>query len=152
MACAESDERPKKAEGDMEAENKTASLRVLVAEDDPALRNVIRVSLQGAGFEVIACRDGQEALSRLDQQPIDMLVTDMQMPRMSGLELCEKLRSDCRHRDLPVLMLTAKGLELDIDSLRADLGVAEVMFKPFSPRELARSVARHLRDALEKTA
>ncbi|MGH7135704.1 MAG: response regulator [Pirellulales bacterium] len=126
--------------------------RVLVADDDPALRNVIRFSLQGAGFEVIACRDGQDALSQLKEQSIDMLVTDMQMPRMSGVELCEKVRSEDRYRDLPVLLLTAKGLELDIERLRTDLGLAEVMFKPFSPRELTRSVARHVREAMEKNA
>lgn len=118
--------------------------RVLIAEDDAALRNVIRFCLQQAGFEVVACCDGQEALSQLEKQPIGMVVTDMQMPRMSGVELCEKMRSDERHRGLPVLMLTSKGLELDVEQLRRELGVIDVMFKPFSPRELVRLVSQHL--------
>lgn len=126
--------------------------RVVVAEDDPALRNVVRFCLQGVGFNVAACRDGQEAWEELEKQPADIVVTDMQMPRMSGLELCEKMRSDDRYRELPLLLLTAKGMELDTERLREELGVAEVMFKPFSPRELARSVARHLRESLEKSA
>lgn len=136
----------------MAAEQQTPSPRVLVVEDDSALRNVIRYCLQGAGFAVVACRDGVEALTELDRQPIDMVVTDMQMPRMSGDELCQKMRSDGRYQSLPVLMLTAKALELDAERFRTDLGVAEIMSKPFSPRELARSVGRHLNESLEKTA
>lgn len=135
----------------MEARKHDSPPRVLVAEDDPALRNVIRFCLQQAGFEVVACRDGQDALAQIDKQPIDLVVTDMQMPRMSGLELCQNLRADGRFSHLPLLMLTAKGLECDVERLRAEWGVAEVIFKPFSPRELARSVGRHLREALEKT-
>lgn len=136
----------------MEVKQHDPPLRVVVAEDDSALRNVIRFCLEAAGFHVIACRDGQEALAELDKQPVDMVVTDMQMPRLSGLELCQKMRTEDRYHDLPLLMLTAKGLELDAERLRAELGLAEVMFKPFSPRELVRSVRRHLREALEKTA
>lgn len=153
MACAESDERAaSRRNGGMEATKHDHPHHVLVSEDDSALRNVIRFCLEAAGFQVVACRDGQEALVQLDQQPVDMVVTDMQMPRMDGLELCQKLRADGRYSHLPVLMLTAKGLELDAERLRGELGLAEVMFKPFSPRELARSVARHLGEALEKTA
>ena len=124
--------------------------RVLVAEDDPALRNVVRFHLERAGFQVIACRDGAEAWTALQQDPVDMVVTDMQMPNLTGRELCERIRSNAEYDHLPVLMLTAKGLELDADRLRAELGVVEVMFKPFSPKQLARAVAGHLRQAADR--
>lgn len=125
--------------------------RVLVAEDDPALRNVVRFHLERAGFEVFACRDGAEGWAMLQQHAVDVVVTDMQMPNLTGLELCERMRSSAAYEHLPVLMLTAKGFELDADRLRTELGVAEVMFKPFSPKQLARAVAEHLRQAAERT-
>ncbi|HET6881569.1 MAG TPA: response regulator [Pirellulales bacterium] len=128
----------------MEAGKETTRGRVLVVEDDPALRNVIRFNLQAAGFEVLAGRDGAQGWELAQREAVDMVVTDMQMPSMTGLELCQKLRGDVRFAQLPVLMLTAKGLELDHERLRAELGVVEVMFKPFSPKQLARAVAQHL--------
>ena len=134
----------------MEATAQSVPDRVLVVEDDPALRNVIRFNLQQAGFDVRTSGNGLEGWSKLDEQPVDLVVTDMQMPRMTGLELCQKLRSDPRFTQLPVLMLTAKGLELDAEQLRADLGIVELMFKPFSPKQLTRAVARHLREAASK--
>lgn len=126
--------------------------RVLVAEDDPALRNVVRFHLERAGFQVIACRDGAEAWTSFQQHPVDMVVTDMQMPNLTGLELCERIRSNAEYDHLPVLMLTAKGLELDADRLRAELGVVEVMFKPFSPKQLVRAIAGHLSQAANRSA
>jgi two-component system alkaline phosphatase synthesis response regulator PhoP len=126
----------------MEAKNQLRFGRVLVAEDDAALRNVIRFNLQQAGFEVIATRDGAEAWSQLQQQPSDTVVTDLQMPQMTGIDLIEALRADGRFDQLPVLLLTAKGLELDYERLRAVLGVSEIMFKPFSPKQLTRVVAQ----------
>lgn len=128
----------------MEAMNRAKYGRVLVAEDDPALRNVIRFNLQQAGFEVIAARNGAEAWDQLQKQSADMVVTDMQMPLMSGLELLKKLRADPRYAQLPAMMLTAKGYELDFEQLRAELGIVEVMKKPFSPKQLARAVAQHV--------
>lgn len=128
----------------MEAKNLATYGRVLVAEDDAALRNVIRFNLQQDGFEVIATRNGAEGWARLQEQPVDMLVTDMQMPQMTGLELVERLRADGRFTQLPVLLLTAKGLELDLERLRSELGVAEVMPKPFSPKQLARTIAQYI--------
>lgn len=136
----------------MEARRKEHCGRVLVAEDDPSLRNVVRFHLERANYHVTACRDGAEAWAMLQRHSVDMVVTDMQMPNLTGVELCQKMRSQAAYEHLPVLMLTAKGLELDADRLREELGVVEVMFKPFSPKQLARAVAGHLRQAAERTA
>ena len=114
--------------------------RVLVAEDNAAMRNVICFALRGAGFEVTAAEDGHKAWTTLDTEDIDLVVSDFQMPRMSGGELCERMRGDCRFAQTPVILLTAKGYELNAAQYRDELSVSAIMSKPFSPRELAESV------------
>lgn len=114
--------------------------RILVAEDSSALANVVRFNLQQAGFEVVVARDGLEAWQLLQAEAFDLLVTDHQMPELSGCELCGRLRQDARLSKLPVVMLTAKGLELELPRLRQELGVREMLFKPFSVRELVAKI------------
>lgn len=119
----------------------------MVVEDDPGLRAVIRFNLQRAGFDIVAASSGTDGWSKLGHHPIEMVVTDMQMPGMTGIELCQKMRADHRFSRLPLMLLTAKGLELNAGALRLELGVCEVMFKPFSPKQLCRAVARHLAES-----
>lgn len=110
--------------------------RVLIAEDNPALSGVIRFNLSRAGFEVTATRNGREALDAARREVFDVIVTDQQMPEMTGTELCAALRQLEAYRETPIIMLTAKGLELDVAQLREELGVSVTLPKPFSPVEL----------------
>jgi CheY-like chemotaxis protein len=110
--------------------------KVLVAEDNPALAGVVRYNLQRAGFDVTVARNGSEALEAAGRTSYDVVITDQQMPELTGTELCAALRRREEYRETPIIMLTAKGLELDIEGLRQRLGVWAALPKPFSPAEL----------------
>lgn len=126
--------------------------RVLVAEDNIALREVVRFNLEQAGYEVRTARHGREALHILEQQTFDILVTDHQMPELTGCELCAQLQQSGQHTEMPIIMLTAKGYELDWNVLNGELGVREVMVKPFSPQALVLAVEKHLATSATPTS
>jgi two-component system phosphate regulon response regulator PhoB len=113
---------------------------ILVVEDNPALSRVVQLVLGKAGYRVSAACNGQEAWDFVQQNPVDLVVTDQQMPVMAGVELCRKLRNDERFAGLPVVLLTAKGLELDMPALRDELNISGAFAKPFSPAALAEFV------------
>ncbi len=117
--------------------------RILAVEDNPALASVIRFNLRKAGFDVTCARNGHEAWQLLGRQQFDFLVTDHQMPEMTGYELCERMRGDARLCQLPIIMLTAKGLELELSKLKDKLGVLQILPKPFSPSELVQRIERY---------
>jgi len=115
---------------------------ILLCDDEPAILKAAEFKLRGAGFRVITAFDGQAAWEAVCRECPDLIISDCQMPRLDGIGLLRKLRADSRFAGLPVIMLTAKGLELDKQSLRDVLGVVDVLAKPFSPREiLARAKA-----------
>jgi CheY-like chemotaxis protein len=118
--------------------------RVLVAEDNPALSLVVRFHLEQAGNQVTVARTGGEAWDLLQREPFDMLVTDQQMPEMLGSEICLEMRKSPTLARIPVIMLTAKGLELEAARLREEYGVREILPKPFSVRQLVELVESHL--------
>ena len=115
----------------------------LVAEDNPALSRVIGFTMRKAGFRVEQARDGLEAWEHAQDQTFDLVITDQQMPEMSGLELCANLRQQEKHQNTPVVLLTAKGMELDTERIKQTHGISEIIIKPFSPTELT-SVAKNL--------
>ena len=110
--------------------------RILVVDDDPHIRELAGLFLRRAGFEVFEAADGVEALSRIDQNRIDLAVIDIMMPRMDGWELCRQLRE---LRDLPILMLTARG-ETSQKLKGFELGTDDYLVKPFEPLELVARV------------
>ena len=113
--------------------------RILVVEDNPVMLDVVRFNLVRAGFEVLTARDGVEAVALLEAETFDLVLLDNQMPRMSGVEVCQHaIRQQC-HVDVPFIMCSAKGLEM-ADETIAELNLHSVIFKPFSPRELVASV------------
>ncbi|MFG0333619.1 MAG: PleD family two-component system response regulator [Maioricimonas sp. JB049] len=114
--------------------------RILVCDDEPHITRIIEYRLRRAGYEIEAASDGLAGWEALQQNPPSLLITDCQMPRMNGLELCRTIRSDDRFEKLPIILLTAKGYELSSQMLHQELHVAAVMSKPFSPRELTRLV------------
>lgn len=116
--------------------------KVLVADDEAFITNVVTRKLQNAGFEVIVAMDGQEAYERAMNERPDFLITDLQMPRMSGLELCARLTAELPE-PIPTILLTAKGFEIDRSKI-GSLPILRVMTKPFSPRKLLTNVREAL--------
>jgi two-component system, chemotaxis family, chemotaxis protein CheY len=113
---------------------------ILVAEDNAALASVVRFNLQRAGFQVSVACNGRVAWEAVQDEAFDLIVTDQQMPEMTGREFCERMRTLDHYRDTPVIMLTAKGMELELPRLKAELGIAATFLKPFSPREIVKAV------------
>jgi len=112
--------------------------RVLVVEDNLAQRAVARLSLQNAGFDVVVESNGRDGWLALEQQPIDMVISDQTMPEMTGFELFRRMRQDVRFVDLPLILLTAQGT--DCEPQCRELRVGKLIHKPFSPRELVAAV------------
>lgn len=97
------------------------------------------MKLTNAGYEVLTAVDGEEALELCAREKPDLLITDYQMPVMSGLELCKQLRSDDQTRNIPAIMLTARGFDIEPSDMVA-AGITAVLGKPFSPREVLAKV------------
>lgn len=116
--------------------------RILVAEDQTDIRDLLTLNLRGAGYEVYEAADGLAALALQTQRPHDLLVLDLMMPGMDGLEVCKTLRA--RGSSTPILMLTAKSTELD-RVLGLELGADDYLTKPFSLAELLARVKALLR-------
>jgi two-component system alkaline phosphatase synthesis response regulator PhoP len=116
--------------------------RILVADDEPAIANVVAKKLTNAGLQVIVAMDGQEAYELAMADPPDFLITDLQMPGISGLELVARLTTELP-QEIPTILLTAKGFEINRASL-AHLPIRRIMTKPFSPRELLTCVQEAL--------
>lgn len=109
--------------------------RILVCDDEPHILEGLRFLLRGADREIIVASHAKEALTLIDQQIPDLLITDVMMPEMSGLELVEILRSKEATKNLPVIILTAKGQAQDASMAQQVWGAA-VMAKPFQPAKL----------------
>jgi len=121
-------------------ESPSSTARVaLVAEDDRDIRELVTAKLTSAGFEVIAVSDGNAALAMARERSPDVALLDVMMPGLSGLELVTMLRSDSRTSSIPVILLTAKSQEFDVEAGLAH-GAADYVVKPFSPRELVQRV------------
>ena len=117
---------------------------VLVAEDQTDIRELLTLHLRQAGYEVTAVADGEAALASQHEGGHDLLILDLMMPRLDGLEVCKALRA--RGRTMPILMLTAKSTELD-RVLGLELGADDYLTKPFSLAELLARVKALLRRA-----
>jgi two-component system OmpR family response regulator len=122
--------------------------RILVADDDGHIREVVRFALQQGGYAVAEARDGREACARLDAGGIDLVVLDILMPEADGLEVCRRIR---RSGNLPIIFLSSKDDELD-RVLGLELGADDYLSKPFSPRELLARVRAVLRRQREPAA
>ncbi len=110
--------------------------KILIVDDDPHIRELVRVFLRNDGFEVIEAADGVKALSELDSVKVDVAIIDVMMPNMDGWELCQELKATF---DIPVLMLTAKG-ETSQKLKGFQLGTDDYLVKPFEPLELVARV------------
>lgn len=113
-----------------------SGIRVLVVEDNRVMADVMRFNFNRAGFSSTVALNGRIAWDLLQAETFQLVVTDLQMPEMDGRELCRRIRAESRFADLPIILLTAKGLELDRERLTRELGLSLILYKPFSPRQL----------------
>lgn len=120
----------------MEFSASRAVPRVLIVEDDSSLRRLLEIRLSVDGFETRAAGDGQAALDELAAWTPDVVLSDIMMPRLSGLSLCRAVREDPRTAAIPVILLTARLLDDDIQEVLR-LGAITFMSKPFEARALA---------------
>jgi two-component system phosphate regulon response regulator PhoB len=112
---------------------------LLLVEDDPDIRHLISYKLTRGGFAVTEAVDGAAALREAQREPPDLVILDVRMPRMSGLEVCRELRAGARTAHVPIIMLTARARPQDLEQAYA-AGATEYVVKPFSPRELLERV------------
>jgi DNA-binding response OmpR family regulator len=124
--------------------------RIVVAEDNHLMAQVIGFNLKHAGFQVVVTKNGGEAWAEIEKGGASLLVTDFQMPVMNGGELCRRVREHYQSSELPIILLSAKGLESNATDLRDDNLVQEIVFKPFSPRQLVITISDCLRKAREQ--
>jgi DNA-binding response OmpR family regulator len=108
---------------------------ILTVDDDDRIRRIVQINLQRAGYRVTAARDGMEALEQIEQERPDLVLLDINMPRMDGIEMLRRLRADPETAALPVVLLTAKTQDEDILEGKRS-GADYYLPKPFSPVDL----------------
>ena len=119
--------------------------RILVVDDEAHIVQVLSFKLRNAGYEVLTAVDGEEGLETATDERPDLIITDFQMPYMTGLELCRALAQHDETRDIPVVILTARGYALDDEDLTIG-NIRDVLSKPFSPRTVLSLVHELLQD------
>jgi len=112
---------------------------ILVADDDMDIRDLVAFKLEQAGYEVVAVDNGLAALTAATENPPDLVVLDVMMPGMSGIDVCRQLRQDQSTKALPIILLTARAQEGDVE-VGFGAGADDYIVKPFSPRELVSRV------------
>ena len=125
-------------------ELKMPKITILAVEDDADILNLLAYNLQTAGFDVLTAGDGYEALNKAKQNLPDLVVLDIMIPDMDGLEVCKELKRNAETRNIPVIMLTARGEEVD-RIVGLEIGADDYVVKPFSPRELILRIRSILR-------
>ncbi len=124
---------------------------ILLIEDEPDILDVVRYNLEQAGYGILAAGDGEEGLALAMSEIPDLVVLDLMLPGLDGIDVCKALREGEQTRDIPVLMLTARRDE--VDRVRGlELGADDYVVKPFSPRELVLRVRAILRRSSDATA
>jgi two-component system, OmpR family, response regulator MtrA len=119
--------------------------RILVAEDDPDIRLLLVMKLRSAGHEVTEVADGDAAVDAAHTSAPDLLLLDLMMPGRTGIEVCETLREEDAFADVPMILLTARAQEQDVERGLA-AGATAYLSKPFSPRELIDTLDPYLPD------
>jgi DNA-binding response OmpR family regulator len=116
---------------------------IMLVDDEESIQKLLTYPLQREGYRVVQARDGEEALNRFSEQPVDLVVLDVMLPRVDGLEVCRRLRTDSA---VPIIMLTARDDEVD-KVLGLELGADDYITKPFSIREFRSRIRAVLRRA-----
>ena len=113
--------------------------KILIAEDEPDIRELVAFMLRFAGYEVVAASNGEEAVQAATRDVPDLILMDVRMPRMTGYDACRIMKANPMLQDVPVVFLSAKGQESEIQS-GLEAGAEEYLLKPFSPDELTNRV------------
>ncbi|MFQ5578941.1 MAG: response regulator transcription factor [Anaerolineae bacterium] len=116
---------------------------ILVAEDELDIRELIAIALQLSGYRVTQAQNGQEAIQKAKELVPDLILLDVRMPRMTGYEACEVLKTDAATGHIPIVFLSAKGQEAEIKQGK-NLGAEAYFLKPFAPDELSENVRKIL--------
>ena len=119
-------------------------MQILIVDDERPLVKGLKYTLKREGFEVLAAYDGQEALDVLRTSSVDIIILDLMLPKIDGLEVCRRIRQ--QGNNTPIIMLTAKGDDVD-KIIGLELGADDYMAKPFNPRELLARIRAVLRRA-----
>ncbi len=123
--------------------------KILIAEDERDIRELISFTLQFAGYEVIVVTNGEEAVAQALETHPDLILMDVRMPRMTGYQACEELKARAETQDIPVIFLSAKGQESEIQQ-GMGVGAVDYILKPFAPDDLTEQV-RHVLEELGTT-
>ncbi|MBL8746566.1 MAG: response regulator [Phycisphaerae bacterium] len=124
-------------------QGRTAPARLIVVDDEVHIVHVLALKLRNAGYDVRTAADGEEGCEMATQDPPDLIITDLQMPFLSGLEMCARLKKNQPTATIPVIMLTARGHALSQSDLNST-NIRLVLSKPFSPRQVLEEVERIL--------
>jgi DNA-binding response OmpR family regulator len=120
--------------------------KILIAEDEPDIRELITLTLQFSGYEVVSVKDGAEAVVEAQAGKFDLILMDVRMPRMTGYEACRILRSIDSTKEIPIIFLSAKGQESEVQA-GLEAGADQYILKPFAPDMLTQKI----KDVLVKT-
>ena len=123
--------------------------RILIIEDDKHISKLMRYNLEKAGYDCETTITGEDALDILDKQAIDLIILDIMLPKMDGLETCKQIKQDKKLSSIPIIMLTAKGEEVD-RIVGFELGADDYIVKPFSVRELTLRIKAILKRGVPK--
>jgi two-component system phosphate regulon response regulator PhoB len=121
-----------------------AKQKILIVEDDKHISKLVKYNLEKAGYDCIVADDGEEAMDVLARQRTDLIILDIMLPEMDGFEVCRLIKQNDKLKNIPIIMLTAKGEEVD-RVVGLELGADDYMVKPFSPRELILRIRAILR-------
>ena len=122
--------------------------RILAIDDHKTTLSIVRFNLEQTGFNVTVAQNGREGWNLLQTEDFHVVITDLRMPEMDGEELCRRIGQDARLTNIPIILLSAKWLERDLAQLREELGVYDVITKPFSPKSLTATVEACLKQSI----
>ena len=118
--------------------------KIMVVDDETYIVELVKFNLEKEGFQVIVAYDGLSAMELVESETPDLIILDIMLPNMDGLEVCQALKRDSNYQSIPIIMLTARAEEIDT-VLGLELGADDYIKKPFSPRELVARVKARLR-------
>ena len=116
---------------------------ILVADDSPTIRKFVTFSLAAKGFKIISATDGMEALEKLPNNNIDLIITDLNMPNIDGFELIQTVRDNDAYEDIPIIILSSLGSEKDIER-GLSIGANSYLVKPFDPKKINYEVSKYI--------
>ncbi len=120
--------------------------KILIAEDDQDIRELVVLTLQFSGFDVVPVEDGSLAVEKAQSQSFDLILMDVRMPRMTGYEACRRLKEIDATKNIPIIFLSAKGQEQEIQT-GLNAGAADYILKPFAPDTLVNTINKVLNKA-----